>query len=147
MNPNETALLLRAIAAIDNRIPSQEQIIAWGSALHDLQLSECQAAVAYLRRGQPELYLQPGHIRQTVLAHRHDAAERARPKRLAAELPQNSREDQHCGYLTASAALQAAVDSKYERLGQERPAFPLDPFVRRGRKILGETACPYSRTW
>lgn len=77
------ARLLGAVAAVDNRKPSEAMVAGWMHVIGELELDECFRALGQFRREQPGTYLEPGHLYQLVMAER-EAVEAAKPTDWAA---------------------------------------------------------------
>lgn len=79
MRRSEVARLLAIAAAVDNRrldgIAGEAALEAWMPVVGDLDYPLAVLAIHEHRRERPDVYLQPGHIREIVLA----ARERAMP--------------------------------------------------------------------
>jgi len=74
----DVARLLTIAAAVDNRklegVQGEAAVLAWEQIVGDLELAECVAAMAEHRRTRPDVYLQPGHVRELVLGAREESA-------------------------------------------------------------------------
>jgi hypothetical protein len=88
VNRSETALLLGAIAARDQRTVGETDVLAWHEDLEDLDFADCRAAVTRHFRDSTERIM-PAHIRRHVRAIR-DAR---RASQVVAELPPGRFED------------------------------------------------------
>lgn len=65
MNRSETALLLGAMAARDQRTVGEADVLAWYEDLGDLPFEDCRAAVSRHFRDSTERIM-PAHIRRQV---------------------------------------------------------------------------------
>lgn len=65
MNRSETALLLGAIAARDQRTVGETDVLAWHEDLGDLPFEDCRAAVSRHFRDSTDRIM-PAHIRRQV---------------------------------------------------------------------------------
>lgn len=77
MRRSEVARLLAIAAAVDNRkldgIAGEAALEAWLPVVGDLEYPAAVQAIHEHRRERPDVYLQPGHVRQLVLAARERA--------------------------------------------------------------------------
>lgn len=84
---SEVARLLAIAAAVDNRrlegIAGEAALEAWWPVVGDLDYPAAVLAIHEHRRERPDVYLQPGHIRQTVLAAQERAVDSLEQERAA----------------------------------------------------------------
>ena len=78
MNTAQVAGLLTVVASFDRRTLGEADVLAWHSALYDLDFEDCRCAVA-THFAHETAWLMPAHIRKIVKASRQDTAMRALP--------------------------------------------------------------------
>ena len=89
MREADVARLLTIAAAVDNRnlvgAQGRAAVAAWGMVIGDLSYEECVWAIAEHRREAPGVYLEPGHVRELVLARRAEVSDALQGERAALE--------------------------------------------------------------
>lgn len=91
MNRAETAQLLAMMQTYDQRTVGETDVIAWHSAVGDLQFSECGTAVIGHYRDHTDRVM-PANVREAVQAARRAAAGEERQAEIEARRPSHSQE-------------------------------------------------------
>ena len=86
MDVDDIRDLFALAQSVDCREDSDADIIAWLDILRDLDRDDCALAIRAHQAARPDTWLQPGHVRQRVLAMRRDRLDRMDPDRRPAAI-------------------------------------------------------------